>query len=140
MYTFSNMSATSQKKDFLFLMRGADWDKGISPSEAQEGIIAMMAWIDDLKAKGIVLAGQPLDFAGGVVSSKDGLVTDGPYVESKEAVGGYLITRADSFEAAMEAARGCPVLKYGLVIEVRPIIGQCHIADEFGLEMASATS
>jgi len=128
------MSTPPSDNQFLFLMRGADWDKDLSPSEAQSGMEAMLAWLNELTERGIVSGGQPLDFKGFVVSERDGVVTDGPYVESKEAVGGYILVHARTMAEAVDAARACPVLKYGLQIEVRPTLLNCAIMDEFDLQ------
>lgn len=119
--------------EYLFLMRGANWDKGLSPQDVQDGLEAMGSWLDDLKARGLLKGGQPLAGDGGVVSHA---VMDGPFVETKEAVGGYLLVEAASFDQAMEAARACPVLKHGLFIEVRPIISDCHMISEYGLDLS----
>ena len=132
------MTSVPDNNEFLFLMRGADWDKGLSPHEAQTGMEAMLSWLDDLTQRGLLQGGQPLDFKGTVVRSKDDVVMDGPYIESKEAVGGYLLIHAKSHEEALEAARSCPVLKFGLVIEVRPTLVNCHVMDDYGLSYADS--
>ena len=61
------------------------------------------------------------DTAGSVVKP-DNVVTDGPYVEVKEAIGGYSIIKASSLEEATELSKGCPILSVGGSVEVRPII------------------
>ncbi|MEO8353949.1 MAG: YciI family protein, partial [Chthoniobacteraceae bacterium] len=60
---------------------------------------------------------------GKVVTGK--MVADGPFVESKEAVGGYFLIRAGSFDEAVALARECPILEYGAAVEVRPIAAVC---------------
>lgn len=127
------MALPPPDNEFLFLMRGADWDKGLSPQEAQRGMEDMLAWLNELTERGLMRGGQPLDFKGVVIREQDGVVTDGPYVESKEAVGGYLLIHAETAGEAIAAARACPVLKYGLQIEVRPTLLNCHIMDDYGL-------
>src|ERR1700722_707849 len=119
--------------DYMLLMRGSDWGHSLSPREAQEGLETMMAWVEDLRRRGILFAGQPLASTGSIISAKADSITDGPFVETKEAVGGYLMFRTTSLEEAENYAKQCPVLKYGLVIELRPMIGQCPMGDEFGL-------
>jgi hypothetical protein len=54
-------------------------------------------------------------------------VVDGPFAESKEAVGGYLVLLADDLNEAVEIARSMPTLKYGITVEVRPILAECPI-------------
>ena len=48
-------------------------------------------------------------------------VTDGPFAESKEAIGGFLIIQVDSLEQAVQIAEDCPGFKFGQTVEVRPI-------------------
>ena len=134
------MASAPDNNEFLFLMRGADWDKGLSPRDAQSGMEAMLAWLNDLTERGILQGGQPLDFRGSVVRAKDDVVMDGPYIESKEAVGGYLLIHATTMEEALAAAHSCPVLKFGLVIEVRPTLINCHIMDDYGLQYAESST
>ena len=127
-------------QEYMLLMRGADWGKGLSPREAQDGLTAMMAWIDTLRQSGVLKAGQPLAPEGHVVSAGGGTLMDGPFVETKEAVGGYLLVEYPSLEDAKRAAMDCPVLKYGLVIEIRPVVPQCPLADELSIDMAGIGS
>ena len=69
----------------------------------------------------LVNSGNRLSAEGKVVKPGS-LVTDGPYVEIKEAIGGYIIVRADSLEEAAEISKGCPILKLGGNVEIRTII------------------
>ena len=63
-----------------------------------------------------------------MISGTDGrFVLDGPFTETKEAVGGYLVLQADSFDEAVEIARANPALRYGVSVEVRPIVAECPI-------------
>jgi len=55
-------------------------------------------------------------------------VVDGPFAESKESVGGYLLLQADNLDEAVEIARSNPVLKYGITVEVRPVLAECPIS------------
>ena len=58
----------------------------------------------------------------GKIVTRSNVVTDGPFAESKEAIAGFFIIRADSLEQAVEVAKGCPGLEYGQTVEVRPIV------------------
>lgn len=81
-----------------------------------------MAWMKGMKAKGLYVGGDRLEDGGKVVrSSKGASVTDGPYAEAKEMVGGYIIVMAESLAEAAEIAKGCPGLDYETVVEVRLI-------------------
>lgn len=130
------MAVSAPTNEYLLLMRGgATWNNGLSPREVQEGLEAMMAWLEDLRARGLLTAGQPLAENGAVVHSADQVVMDGPFIESKEAVGGYLMLQAASLEEAMAAAQLCPVLKHGMIIEVRPIVSNCTMAEANDMDM-----
>ncbi len=100
-----------------------------------------MAWFTRLSEQGKVLAGNPLEGKGKIVSGKGRLVADGPFAESKEAIGGYFLLRVDSLDEAVAIAQDCPGLRYGIKVEVRPVAEQCPIAKQ-GLapvELAEAT-
>lgn len=110
----------------MLLFRGPCWDEGISAEELQRRMDKVMAWFDGLKQKGIVKAGQPLGPEGKTVS-RGRAVSDGPFAESKEAVGGYLLLQLDSFEDAVAIAKTNPTLDYGVTVEVRPVLEECPI-------------
>ncbi len=75
-----------------------------------------------MKSRGIYLGGDPLEDEGKILSSKDGrTVTDGPFVESKEAVGGYVLIQARDMAEAVEIAKGCPIFANRGSVEIRPI-------------------
>ncbi len=79
-------------------------------------------WYDGLARAGKVQHGQPLELTGRVVSGERGqVVTDGPYAEAKEAVGGYFFLTVASLDEATDIARQCPGLPLGLTVEVRPV-------------------
>jgi hypothetical protein len=109
---------------FLFVYRGGtDTEAKMTPDEMQQVMQKWGAWIGEAMAKGWMLnPGDALTPEGRVVNSKK-VVTDGPFVESKEIVGGYSIVTADSIDAAAELAKGCPALLYGGKVEIRPLAG-----------------
>ena len=79
-------------------------------------------WYDGLAAQGKVQHGQPLELEGRVVSGAKGeRVTDGPYAEAKEVVGGYFFLTVADLDEATEIAKRCPGLPLGLTVEVRPV-------------------
>ncbi|MCD6049030.1 MAG: hypothetical protein K0Q55_433 [Verrucomicrobia bacterium] len=131
------MSTTT---DYLFLIRGSDWDKGLSPEQIQQVMSQTMAWFERLHQQGQVKAGQPLDAAGRTVSGKKAVVSDGPFVESKEAIGGYLIVQAASLDEAAAIARTFPNLAYGSSIEVRPLAEECATYQRARQQLALATA
>jgi hypothetical protein len=108
--------------DFLFVYRGCT-DENLSPEEMQQMMNKWGTWIREALAKGwMTNPGDALSPEGKVVKSTK-VVTDGPFVESKEIVGGYSIVKADSLAAAAELAKGCPALLSGGMVEVRPLAG-----------------
>ncbi len=109
---------------FLFVYRGnPEADAKLSPDEMQKVMQKWTDWIGEGFAKGwLVDAGDALTHEGKVVHSNK-VVTDGPFVESKEIVGGYSIVQADSITAAAEIAKGCPGLLGGGKVEVRVFAG-----------------
>ena len=112
----------------MLLFRGPHWDKGLSTDELQQTMDKMMTWFEGLNQKGRVKGSEPLSAAGRTISGTDGrFVVDGPFTETKEAVGGYLLLEADSFDQAVEIARSNPALRYGVSVEVRPILAECPI-------------
>jgi hypothetical protein len=107
---------------FLFIYRRAK-DKDVSkmpPEEMQQMMQKWQAWLGEGLQKGWLLdKGNGLTQEGRVVQAKK-VVLDGPFVESKEVVGGFSIVQADTIEAAAELAKGCPILLVGGSVEVRP--------------------
>lgn len=120
------MNDTKPMSEYLLLFRGKDWDEGLPQEELQRLLDKVIAWHDDLSKRGLIKAGQPLARRGKVVSGERGRgVTDGPFVESKEGIGGYLILLAGSEEEAVAVARTSPTLFYGTTVEVRPLLEEC---------------
>jgi hypothetical protein len=125
------MNATNKTPEFMLLFRGNDWYKGLSPEEMQKVGDQWMAWFERLKLQGRATAGNPLESEGKVISGKNGrLVADGPFAESKEAIGGYFLLRVENFEEAVAIARECPGLAYGAKVEVRPVAEHCPMMEE----------
>jgi hypothetical protein len=110
--------------NFLFVYRGSgEAEAKMTPDEMQQIMQKWSAWIHEAMAKGwMVNPGDALTMEGRVVDARK-VVTDGPFVESKEIVGGYSIVQADSIDAAAELAKGCPGLLTGGKVEVRALAG-----------------
>lgn len=110
-------------KEYLFLFRGGD-SRSMDPSlaEAQAHMQKWMAWMGGLAAEGKLGGAQPLQNSGMQVTGSNKVVTDGPYMEGKEMVGGYLICKADSYNEAVDIAKGCPILDFDSgIVEVREV-------------------
>ncbi len=107
--------------EFLYLYRGGQ--RGATPQESEQIMQKWMNWFKELTASGNVKdGGQPLEAEGKVVKDKGSTVTDGPFAEAKDLVGGYTLIEAPNLERAAELAKGCPVLERGGAVEVRPIM------------------
>ena len=120
---------TPTKSEYILLFRGTDWHKGLSPEEIQEVVKQMYAWLDRLTAEGKAKGGKPLFPEGKIVSQKKGRsVADGPFAESKEAIGGFFLLELNSLEEATEIAKEFPGLNYGASVEVRPVAPECPLA------------
>jgi hypothetical protein len=107
--------------DFIFFYRGGD-DPNRSPEQNQKVLEKWWVWFENLKATGHLKdLGAPLDETGKVVTGKRNMVTDGPFVEAKDAVGGYSLILARDLAEATEFAKGCPILDDGGSVEVRQV-------------------
>ncbi|WP_205511479.1 YciI family protein [Longitalea arenae] len=109
-------------KEFLLVYRA---DYSFMPDRTPEEMQAMMKrwmdWIGGIAAQNkLVSRGNRLESSGKVIRS-DSTVTNGPYAEIKESIGGYSVVKAESYDAAIELAKGCPVLSIGGNVEVREI-------------------
>ncbi len=135
------MDTETTTSEYLLLFKGTDWKGQMSPQELQEVMGQWMAWFERWTEKGIVTGGQPLRNEGRIVSgTKNGAISDGPFTESKEAIGGYFMVKVATLEEAVEVARECPTLKYGLTVEVRPLAEVCPIMEELNQMAAGATA
>ena len=135
------MNTDSPKSEYLLLFRGTQWDKNLSPEELQKTTGQFMAWFERLTQQGIAKGGQPLENEGRVVSGKKGrTIADGPFAESKEAIGGYFLLHVGSLDEATEIAKQCPLLEYGLTVEVRPIAAQCPVMQRASQQLAHASA
>jgi hypothetical protein len=125
------MSAQSEKSEYMLLFRGNDWHKGMSPEQMQQVASQWMAWFKSLTDSGKALSGKPLEPEGRIISGKNGrVISDGPFAESKEAIGGYFLLKVDTLDEAVAIARECPGLPHGVAVEVRPVAGECAILEE----------
>jgi hypothetical protein len=105
---------------FMFIFRGGRQAE-LSAEEAQAHMQKWFAWMDELRAKGIVVSTSPLLPAGKVLSGKSKVITDGPFLEAKEIVGGYTVITAASIDEAVVIAGDCPIFEVDGKVEVRPL-------------------
>ncbi|MFZ0452256.1 MAG: YciI family protein [Ignavibacteriaceae bacterium] len=109
-------------KEYLLVYRN-DFNvlPSFSPEEMQTNTKKWMDWIGGIAAQNkLANRGNRLS-SGGKVVKPNNVITDGPYSEIKESIGGYSIIKVDSYEDAVKIAKGCPVLAMGGNVEVREI-------------------
>jgi len=109
-------------KEFMLLFRHAEMPSNYQPSaeEIQSSIQSWQKWIGDIAQKGKFSSTQQLQPTGKTV--RQNAIVDGPFVEIKEIVGGFIICKADTLEEAIEFAQSCPIIAIGGSVEVRPIM------------------
>src|SRR6185503_14364933 len=133
------MSTTASKSDYMLLFRGTYWDKELSPEQLQKVVSDWAAWFERLTQQGKAIGGHPLQSEGKLVSGKKGRnVADGPFAESKEAIGGYFYLQVADEAEAIAIAQQCPGLEYGAVVEVRPVADMCTVRARMLQEAARA--
>ncbi len=121
------MNPQSSTNEHLLLIRGTHWASGMSPSELQRVMTDFYSWVEGLQKNNLLRGAQPLMEEGKLVTGRSGgVVTDGAFAESKEAIAGYFLLAVDSTAEAVRLAQACPILAYGAQIEVRPIADVCR--------------
>ena len=109
-------------KEFMMIFRhtpNAEFKP--SPEQLQENIKQWQDWIGGIAAQGKFISTNQLGFEGKTLQANQ-LITDGPYAELKEIVGGYIIVKSNSIDEALQLAEGCPILSTGGHVEVRNIM------------------
>ena len=107
------MSTSTEKSDYMLLFRGGNvWTKQLSPAQLQEVVNDWHAWFERAKEEGKCIGGHPLEEEGKLVSGPKGRnIADGPFAESKEAIGGYFYLQNVDENEALEIAKQCPGLR-----------------------------
>ncbi len=104
--------------EYILLFRGG-LEAGLTPDDIQRFMEEFMAWADRLTRQGKLRTGHPLGDQRKIVSGKNRVVSDGPFAESKETLGGYFVLTVANADEALAIAKDCPGLDYGIHIEVR---------------------
>ncbi|MGE5214170.1 MAG: YciI family protein [Nitrospirota bacterium] len=121
---------TQNQNGYMLLFRGNAWLKNLSSEDKQKVTNEWMTWFRRLMNEGRAIAGNPLESEGKIVSGKNRVVSDGPFAESKEAIGGYFLLDVATMDEAVAIAQECPGLPYGARVEVRPVAAECPVATE----------
>lgn len=108
--------------EYLLIMRHQDGTKIASPEQLEIWMKQTMDWIGGIAAQNKFVDGTGLPFDDARVVKHNKVVTNGPFGEIKETIGGFIRVKADSVEEAVEFAKGCPVLQgEGNTVEVRKV-------------------
>ena len=105
-------------KKFLLIIKGEGPTSG-SPEQLQQALMQYRDWASSLGSA--YVDGQRLEHSGALLENKSTVATDGPFLESKEIIAGYIVVEADNMEAAVDIAKNCPLIEH-CRLEVRPIL------------------
>ena len=107
--------------EFLYIYRGGQ--EGRTAENAEQIMQKWINWLKDLAEKGHLKdQGKPLQPAGKIVRGKQKSVTDGPFAEAKDVVGGYSLIDARDLDQAVALSQGCPIFEVDGTVEVRPVM------------------
>lgn len=112
------MNKADPKNESLVISRG-QWDKDLPPERIQTAIDDFYVWITQMIADGKMKSGTRLANTGKTVAKKN--ITDGPYGETKEVIGGYWFIVANTLDEAAQLAAQNPCMQCGLFYEIRPL-------------------
>ncbi len=109
-------------EDFVFLFRQPDMDRSkLSPSEIQAIFTRWDNWFGGIAAQGKISNMGIRLVAPGKVLKAGGVITDGPFVEIRERLNGFIVVKADNLDEAVTLAHGCPALEFNGSVEIRPV-------------------
>lgn len=110
-------------EEFILIFRHQDGNKVASPEQIKIWMKQTMDWIGNIAAQNKFVGGNGLSFEESKTVWHNNVVTDGPFGDIKETLGGYVIVKANSIEEAVEFAKGSPVLQgAGNSVEVRKLV------------------
>jgi hypothetical protein len=111
--------------DFVFLFRASASGQQAAmgtPERAEQSLRVWLDWIHSLETGGhLANRGLPLEQRGVVVRGSARVVSDGPFVEVKDMVAGFIVIQARDLAEAAELAKGCPMLEGDGSVEIRPV-------------------
>ena len=110
-------------KEFMMIFLGAKYEEqNLSSEELQTRMQTWFTWIGKLKEQGIYLGGDPLTYDVKRISGPDRIESDGPFVETKEIIGGYFKVKANNFDEVKAMAKDYPDYDLGGTVEIREIM------------------
>ena len=107
-------------KEYLYLFRGGNMSV-MTEDERKTQMKKWSDWIGAIAKDGKYVAGDPLGSESRCISGQKKVISDGPFAEAKELVGGYLIVKAESLDEATTMAKDCPIYYVGGATEIRDI-------------------
>ncbi len=111
-------------KEFVILFRQADTNNSYAtPAEKQIIMKRWDDWIGGIAAQGRLGGTCNRLSSQGKVLKAGGIITDGPFVEVREALGGFIVVKAENLDEAITLAHGCPAIDYNGSVEIRPFLG-----------------
>jgi pimeloyl-ACP methyl ester carboxylesterase len=119
------MNEKTTTSEYLLLFRNTGWHADLSAEEIQQNMARFTEWFERVNQAGQFKGGGPLGHYGKILAGKHA-ATDGPFVESKEAIAGFFLVRAETLEQAVEIGKGCPGLGFGQTVEVRAMVAEPH--------------
>lgn len=109
-------------KEFMLIFIGSDYETlGLSPEQMQARMGKWFAWNTKMREQGVIKSGDALHPGGKRVSGADRTVTDGPFVESNEVIGGFYIVTAEDYAGAVEIAQDYPDYDLNGAVEIREV-------------------
>ena len=106
---------------YMFIFIGGD-PSHLSPEAQQANMQKWFAWVDKLKKAQLYVSGEALMPGGKTITGSKKTITDGPFAEGKEVVGGYFVVYAKNLKDATEMAKDCPDYDLGGTVEVREVM------------------
>jgi len=106
---------------YMFIFIGGDASH-LSPEAQQAHMQKWFAWVEKLSAEKRYVAGEALLPGGKTIKGVKKIITDGPYAEAKEIVGGFFVVLAKDLNEATEMAKECPDYELGGIVEVREVV------------------
>lgn len=109
--------------EFLVLFRNDFRDLNLDENEQQAHMQRWGEWLGKLQQEGILIKADPLGQEGKTMAGERKVISDGPFAESKEIVGGYMFAKANTIDEMLEHCKGCPIFEIASAnIEVRPVL------------------
>jgi hypothetical protein len=120
---FNNNLKSTKMKEYILLFRHENVNGKVSPEQIQQWMKQQMDWVNSIVEQNKFVSGTGLLFEDAKIVNHKKFITNGPFGDIKETLGGYIIVKAESADEAAEFAKGAPILQgEGNTVEVRQIV------------------